>query len=145
MLFNQLFFSGLTALLMCLAAVLAEKGIGHIQKYPGTLTAVGIRGFRTDSHGNDLQGKVLVLLDGRRSGTGNVAKILTQNLERIEIIRGPGAVQYGSAGMGGVVNIITRKGTDNGMQVSVGAGSYDRVQGAFGGTINRDGFDFHRV
>jgi vitamin B12 transporter len=124
------------------ADLLAEKGIGHIQKYPGTLTSVGIRGFRTDSHGNDLQGKVLVLLDGRRSGTGNVAKILTRNLERIEIIRGPGAVQYGSAGMGGVVNIITRKGTDTGLQVSVGAGSYDRVQGTVGGTVFQNGFDF---
>ncbi|MFN2358494.1 MAG: TonB-dependent receptor plug domain-containing protein [Desulfotignum sp.] len=124
------------------ADLLAEKGIGHIQKYPGTLTAIGIRGFRTDSHGNDLQGKVLVLLDGRRSGTGNVAKILTRNLERIEIIRGPGAVQYGSAGMGGVVNIITRKGTDNGLHVSAGAGSFDRVQGTVGGTVNQNGFDF---
>lgn len=124
------------------ADLLAEKGIGHIQKYPGTLTAVGIRGFRTDSHGNDLQGKILVLLDGRRSGTGNVAKILTRNLERIEIIRGPGAVQYGSAGMGGVVNIITRKGTDNGLQVSAGAGSFDRVQGGIGGTVYQNGFDF---
>ena len=93
-----------------LGELLAEKGIGHIHKYPGTLTSVGIRGFRTDTHGNDLQGHVLVLLDGRRAGTGNLAKILTKNIERIEIIRGPGSVQYGSAGIGGIINIITRRG-----------------------------------
>ena len=93
-----------------LGELLAEKGIGHIHKYPGTLSSVGIRGFRTDTTGNDLQGHVLVLLDGRRAGTGNVAKILTKNIERIEIIRGPGAVQYGSAGIGGIINIITKKG-----------------------------------
>jgi len=49
-------------------------------------------------------------LNGRRAGTGNVAKIMTKNIERVEIIKGPASVQYGSAAVGGVVNIITRKG-----------------------------------
>lgn len=120
----------------------AEKGVGHIQKYPGNLTSIGIRGFRTDTHGNDLQGHVLVLLDGRRAGTGNMAKILTKNVERIEIIRGPGAVQYGSAGMGGVVNIITRQGTGNALFVEGGGGSFDTGEGSIGGTFTQSGFDF---
>ena len=120
----------------------AEKGIGHIQKYPGNLTSIGIRGFRTDTHGNDLQGHVLVLLDGRRAGTGNMAKILTKNVERIEIIRGPGAVQSGSAGMGGVVNIITRQGKDNSLFVEGGGGSFDTGEGSIGGTFRQGGLDF---
>ena len=90
--------------------LLAEKGVGYIRKYPGQLTSIGIRGFKTDTHGNDLKAHVLILLNGRRSGTGNLSKLLTKNVERVEIIRGPGAVQYGSAAMGGVVNIITRQG-----------------------------------
>lgn len=77
-----------------LGELLTEYGLGHIQKYPGALTSVSIRGFRTETHGNDLQGKVLILLDGRRAGTGNAVKIQTKNIERIEIVRGPGAVQY---------------------------------------------------
>lgn len=93
-----------------LGELLAEKGVGHIRKYPGALTSVGIRGFRTETHGNDLQGYVLVLVDGRRAGTGNVAKLLTKNIERIEIIRGPGSVLYGSAAVGGVINVITKRG-----------------------------------
>ncbi len=120
----------------------AEKGIGHIQKYPGSLTSIGIRGFRTDTHGNDLQGHVLVLLDGRRAGTGNMAKILTRNVERIEIIRGPGAVQYGSAGMGGVVNIITRTGNKNSVFVEGGGGSFDYGEGSVGATFNQSNVDF---
>ncbi|MBW2120189.1 MAG: TonB-dependent receptor, partial [Deltaproteobacteria bacterium] len=72
--------------------LLAEKGIGHIQKYPGALTSFGIRGFRTEAHGNDLKGHVLVLLNGHRAATGNVAKLMTRNIERIEIIRGPASV-----------------------------------------------------
>jgi len=122
--------------------LLAEKGLGHIQKYPGNLTSVGIRGFRSDTHGNDLQGHVLILLDGRRAGTGNVAKLLTKNVERLEIIRGPGAVQYGSAGMGGVVNIITRQGQNNSAFVETGIGSYGAAEGSIGGTIKEKGFDF---
>ena len=93
-----------------LGELLAEKSIGHIQKYPGTMTSVGIRGFRTETHGNDLMGKVLVLLNGRRAGTGNLAKLSTGNIDRIEIIRGPAAVQYGSAAIGGIVNVITARG-----------------------------------
>ena len=120
----------------------AEKAIGHIQKYPGSLTSIAIRGFRTDTHGNDLQGHVLVLLDGRRAGTGNVEKILTKNVARIEIIRGPGAVQYGSAGMGGVVNVITRQGERNSMFIEGGGGSFGTGEGSIGGTIKKNGFDF---
>jgi vitamin B12 transporter len=122
--------------------LIAEQGVGHVHKYPGVATSIGIRGFRTDTHGNDLQGHVLVLLDGRRAGTGNLAKIMTKNVERIEIIRGPGAVQYGSGGMGGVVNIITRQGKGNSAFVEGGGGSFGEAEGSIGGTAKENIFDF---
>lgn len=128
-----------------LGELLAEVSIGHIQSYPGALTSVGVRGFRTDSHGNDLKGHVLILLNGRRGGTGNVAKILTKNVERIEILRGPGAVQYGSAGMGGVINVITRQGAKNGASVDIGYGSFEEFQGGLGATAKLGNFDFSGV
>lgn len=90
--------------------ILAEQATGHIHQYPGALTSIGMRGVRTETHGNDLRGHVLILLDGRRVGTGNAARIPLKNVERIEIVRGPAAVQYGSAAMGGVVNVITKQG-----------------------------------
>jgi vitamin B12 transporter len=122
--------------------LLAEQSMGLIKKYPGNLISVGIRGFSTDTHGNDLQGHVLVLLDGRRAGTGNLAKILTKNVARIEIIRGPGAVQYGSAGMGGVINVITRRGTENSLFIEGSGGSYDTATASIGGTALSGGLDF---
>lgn len=126
-----------------LGDLLAEKGIGHIHKYPGALTAIGIRGFRTETHGNDLQGHVLVLLNGRRAGTGNVAKILTKNIERVEIIRGPASVQYGSAAMGGIVNIITRRGKGRPTMFLEGVyGSFDHREGSIGFAGEHKGFDF---
>jgi len=124
------------------ADLLAEQSIATIRKYPGTLTSIALRGFSTDTHGNDLQGHVLVLLDGRRAGTGNLAKILTKNVARIEVIRGPGAVQYGSAGMGGVVNVITKRATDNSIFTEAYGGSFDTVEGSIGGSFLKDGIDF---
>ncbi len=121
---------------------LAEKNLGHIQMYPGALTSIGIRGFRTDTHGNDLQSHLLILLDGRRAGTGNLAKLLKANVERIEIIRGPGAVQYGSAGMGGVINIITTRGTDNSLTMAGGGGNFGLAEASVGATAAKAGFDF---
>ena len=124
-------------------SLLAQKGIGFIKKYPGALTSIGIRGFRTETHGNDLKGHVLILLNGRRAGTGNVAKILTKNVERIEIIRGPASVQYGSAAVGGVVNIITRQGQgeiSGFVEGRLGSFGAKEVSAGISGEINK--FDF---
>ena len=126
-----------------LGDLLAEKNIGHIQKYPGALTSIGIRGFRTESHGNDLEGYVLILLNGRRAGTGNAAKIMTKNIERVEIVRGPASVQYGSAAMGGVVNVITKQGKDKPTAFVEGVlGSFDHEEGSIGLSGQAKGFDF---
>jgi len=126
-----------------LGDLLAEKNIGHIQKYPGGLTSIGIRGFRTESHGNDLEGHVLILVNGRRAGTGNAAKIATKNIERVEIIRGPASVQYGSAAMGGVVNVITRKGKGKPSVFVEGiVGSFDHKEGSLGVLGKVRAFDF---
>ena len=126
-----------------LGDLLAQKGIGAIIKYPGNLTSIGIRGLRTDTHGNDLKGHVLILLNGRRAGTGNVAKIMTKNVERIEIIRGPASVQYGSAAMGGVVNVITRQGEGKPSVFAEGyLGSFGHKEISAGLAGEYKGFDF---
>ncbi|HWR07620.1 TonB-dependent receptor [Sporomusa sp.] len=68
--------------------------------------------------------RVLVLVDGRKmnwphlmfSGNDHVVNIdgiSVKNIERIEILRGPGSSLYGSDAVGGVVNIITKKAEGN--------------------------------
>ncbi len=126
-----------------LGELLAEKGIGHVNKTPGTLTSIGIRGFRTSALGLDLEGRVLILLDGRRIGTGNVAKVMTKNIERVEIIRGPASVQYGSAAIGGLVNVITKQGRGEPsgfVQGELGSFGHEEVSAGFSGALK--GFDF---
>jgi len=112
---------------------------GHYHKYNGLLSPIGLRGFRTDAHGADLAGYVLILIDGHRIGTGNAAKINLDRIERVEVIKGPSSALYGSAAMGGVVNLITKKG-DGKLGGSIGGeyGSFDYYKGQItgGGEVN---------
>jgi len=123
--------------------LLAEKGIGFVKKYPGNLTTIGIRGFKAETHGLDLAGHIIVLLDGHRIATANISKVMTKNVERVEIIRGPASVQYGSAAMGGVINIITKKGKGKSTAFVEGVlGDYNYKEWSLGASGKNDKFDF---
>ncbi len=92
--------------------LITEAAIGHVHKYPGLSTrSIGLRGFRTDLF-DDLKSRVLVLINGNRAGTVNLATIPVDDIERIEILKGPASVLYGSSAMGGVINIITKQGSE---------------------------------
>ena len=74
----------------------------------GTTTGIFIRGSDKD--------QVLVLIDGVEVnsvtlGEFNFAHLTTDNIERVEVLRGAGGTLYGSQAIGGVVNVITKKGT----------------------------------
>jgi len=76
--------------------------------------------------------RVVVLVDGFPAmsfdnGTIYWDAVPAQNIERIEILKGPGSALYGSSAMGGAINIIT-KGIDPGNQtnVSFGGGIYNK-------------------
>jgi vitamin B12 transporter len=127
-----------------LGDVLGKFMTGHLHKYSGVLTPIGIRGFRTESHGDDLKGHVLILVDGHRTGTGNASKLDMDRVERIEILKGPYSALYGSAAMGGVVNIITKKGSGPlgaKLRAEYGSFGYHKLGVAGGGEVDLDGED----
>ena len=91
--------------------------------------SVGIRGF-----GSRLARSVLVLIDGRNvyntleAGTyWEVQDTVLEDIDRIEVIRGPGGTVWGPNAVNGVINIITKNSKDTqGFLVSAVAGSLKR-------------------
>src|SRR6267143_1691530 len=105
--------------------------------------AVGIRGF-----GNSFSKSVLVLIDGRNVYTPLFAgvdwklqNVMIEDVERIEVIRGPGGTIWGTNAVNGVINIITKNSKDTqGTLVSVDGGNVDQGTGEFrqGGKFGRN-------
>lgn len=84
----------------------------------------------------DRSDRVLLLIDGRRINSawdGSFrGDIPLTNVERIEVIRGPGSSLYGPNAFGGVINIITKSGEDvDGINPSIGAGGDETYLGEF--------------
>ena len=84
--------------------------IGRIDTSGGRNQTLDLRGF-----GETAANNVVILLDGVRqnegdSGSANLAWIPLSSIERIEIVRGSGAVLHGDGATAGVINVITQKG-----------------------------------
>jgi len=110
----------------------------EVARIDGNKWSIGIRGF-----GSRLSRNVLVLIDGRTvyttllAGTyWEVQNVLLQDVDRIEVIGGPGATIWGPNAVNGVINIITRSSKDtHGAMVNAGGGNVDQgfVNARYGG------------
>jgi vitamin B12 transporter len=110
--------------------LLAENAVGFMSEWTPGQTSINIRGAATEGQGRDFRSQVLVLLNGHRAGTANISKLSISDIDRIEIVRGPSSVVYGSQNMGGVINIILKTGlTAPGTLVEGSAGSWGLKQG----------------
>jgi iron complex outermembrane receptor protein len=108
--------------------------------------AVGIRGF-----GGEFSKSLLVLIDGRSVYSPLFAGVYWQlqdtvleDIDRIEVIRGPGGTIWGANAVNGVINIITKSTKDtHGVLVSTSGGNLDQgiADVRVGGT-NGKGFDY---
>lgn len=132
-----------------------QKGITGFGVNNGSAGTVNIRGV---GQGN----KVLMLFDGQPQWAGIFGHSLpdtyvASDVERVEVIRGPGSLMYGSNAMGGVVNIITRHHKQEGRrtQARIMYGSYNTQKymlnngyniGNFSSfiSVNHDRTDGHR-
>jgi iron complex outermembrane receptor protein len=93
--------------------------------------AVGVRGFASS-----LTRSVLVLIDGRSvytplfAGTfWEMQDVLLEDVERIEVIRGPGGSLWGANAVNGIINVITRHSRETrGAYAAVGGGTVERAQ-----------------
>ncbi|WP_455206242.1 TonB-dependent receptor domain-containing protein [Kaarinaea lacus] len=102
---------------------------------PGQATSLFVRGTESDH--------VIIMIDGVKMNARTVSLAAIQNMdpdliEQIEIVKGPRSSLYGSEGIGGVVNIITRKNTQ--------AGDIIRADGGVGSDNSRQiGIGYHTL
>lgn len=119
-------------------------------------TAVGIDIYQTNNDDNVatsrgiLQNyyanKILIMIEGVPTyqpvyGNTNLDRLDVNDIERIEVLKGPASVLYGSNAYLGVVNIILRKGKDGDVNVRLGTG-YKRF-GASGANVTLSKKDFN--
>jgi iron complex outermembrane receptor protein len=136
---------------------ITERGITGFGVADGAAGQINIRGL-----GGSPTTQVLVLIDGHPQFMGMMGHHLpdayvASDVEKVEIIRGPGSILYGSNAMGGVINIITKKQVEDGIKFNgrLLYGSYNtqKYMGKVGfkkkglsvfGSLNHDRTDGHR-
>ncbi|MEO7988970.1 MAG: TonB-dependent receptor [Chryseolinea sp.] len=105
--------------------------------------AISARGFNTD-----LANKLLVLIDGRTVYTPLFSGVfwdrqdyLLEDIDRIEVISGPGSTLWGANAVNGVINIITKKASDTqGLYIEAGGGTLlnDFIGLRYGASLSPD-------
>lgn len=119
-----------------------ERGIMGYGVSDGAAGGISLRGL---SGGN---ARLMVLIDGHPQYAGIFGHPIAdayQSLlaDRVEVLRGPASVLYGSNAMGGVVNIVTRKMHGDGVRTNLhaGYGSYNTLETELTNMIRKDRFN----
>lgn len=111
---------------------------GFLGTYDRAYQHVGVRGFAPPG---DYNTRILVLIDGHRvnenlqdyAGLGQDFPVDVENIERVEVVRGPASSLYGSSALFAVVNVITQRGRDfQGARLAGELASYDTHRGQAG-------------
>jgi iron complex outermembrane recepter protein len=114
----------------------------EVAEINGSTWAIGSRGFN-----QQFSNKLLVMVDGRTVYSPYFSGVIWDtvdlplfDIERIEVIRGPGGSVWGANAVTGVINILTKKASETkGALVEVGAGNIEQGFGIaqFGGTLGK--------
>ncbi len=120
-----------------------ERGITGFGVSNGAAGQINIRGL-----GGNPTTQVLILIDGHPQFMGLMGHPLpdayvSSDVEKVEVIRGPASILYGSNAFGGVINIITRKQHSDGATLNAKAlyGSFNTQKLSLNGGLRKNRFD----
>lgn len=120
---------------------ITARGIMGYGVSGGAAGGISLRGIGSGS------GRLMVLIDGHPQYMGLMGHPIAdayQSLmaERVEVLRGPASVLYGSNAMGGVINIVTRQLHEEGVKtnLNLGYGSFNTLQSEVTNRIRKGGF-----
>jgi len=118
-----------------------SRGIMGYGVSTGAAGGISLRGLSGGT------GRLMVMIDGHPQYAdifGHPIADAYQSFlaDRVEVLRGPASVLYGSNAMGGVINIVTRKMHDNGVNTNIhmGYGSYNTLESEFTSRIRKGRF-----
>ncbi len=136
-----------------------ERGISGFGLAPGSAGKISIRGVG----GSGSSFPVLVLIDGQPQFMGIFGHPIpdsyaSSDIEKVEVIKGPASILYGTNAMGGVINMITKKNKEDGLHFKGrgmlgsystwklnGSGSYKKDKFSAFASWNHDETDGHRA
>lgn len=118
-----------------------SRGIMGYGVSTGAAGGISLRGLSGGT------GRLMVMIDGHPQYAGIFGHPIADAYQsfladRVEVLRGPASVLYGSNAMGGVINIVTRKMHDNGVNTNIhmGYGSYNTLESEFTSRICKGRF-----
>ncbi len=117
---------------------LVTPGVGLAGSFAGQSMTFSVRGVTQQDFAFQSEPPVAVYMDEGYYAANNAAGVGLFDLERVEVLKGPQGTLFGRNATGGLVNITSRKPTEEVEgRFSVGYGSYDnaKVEGAVGGPL----------
>lgn len=121
---RQINATGPSQLLSALSVQVPSMFVSERNMFGFGVSTGGSGGIKIRGVGGSPTNAVLMMVDGQPQFAGiyshHVADFYnTGNVERVEVLRGPGSVLYGSNAMGGVVNVITKSTGDKGVRTTL--------------------------
>lgn len=139
---SRLEATGRTQLLSALSGRIPNLFVTERNTLGFGVSTGGAGGIKIRGVGGSPTNGVLMMVDGQPQFAGiyshHVADSYgTEQVERVEVLRGPGSVLYGSNAMGGVINVITREAAEEGARTTLTAqyGSRNTLQSSLANTL----------
>lgn len=144
---RQLEASGKAQLLSAISSAVPSLFVSQRNIFGFGLSNGGSGGIKIRGVGGSPTNAILMMVDGQPQFAGLYSHPIadfyeTEYVDHVEVLRGPGAVLYGSNAMGGVINVITRQARQDGIRTTLTSqyGSYNTWQNALTNTVRKGKF-----